>query len=57
MAFVIDKDICIGCGTCEEECPVGSISVDEDGKYVIDPETCIDCGSCAAVCPVDAVKE
>ena len=57
MAFVIDKDICIGCGTCEEECPVGSISVDEDGKYIIDPETCIDCGSCAAVCPVDAVKE
>lgn len=54
MAYTINKDLCIGCGTCEGECPVGAISVGEDGKYVIDADTCIECGACAGVCPVDA---
>ena len=54
MAYVIDKDICIGCGTCEGECPVSAISVDADGKYVINPDECAGCGACAGVCPVDA---
>ena len=56
MAYTIDKDTCIGCGTCGGECPAGAISVSDDGKYVIDPDTCIDCGACAGVCPVDAPK-
>ena len=56
MAYTIDKETCLGCGTCEGECPVGAISVSDDGKYVIDPDTCIDCGACASVCPVDAPK-
>ena len=56
MAYTIDKETCIGCGTCEGECPVGAISVSDDGNYVIDPDTCIDCGACASVCPVDAPK-
>ena len=37
MAYIIEKDTCIGCGTCEGECPVGAISVTDDGKYAIDP--------------------
>jgi NAD-dependent dihydropyrimidine dehydrogenase PreA subunit len=57
MAYVIDKDICIGCGTCEGECPVSAISVDADGKYVINPDECAGCGACAGVCPTDAIKE
>ena len=55
MAYFINDD-CISCGACEGECPVGAISVSDDGKYVIDPDTCIDCGACAGVCPVDAPK-
>ena len=54
MAYVIEADTCISCGTCEPECPVDAISPGDDA-YVIDADTCIDCGSCASVCPVDAI--
>ena len=53
MAFKINLDECIACGSCEAECPSEAIS-EKDGKYVIDAEKCVDCGACAEVCPVDA---
>jgi len=54
MAYVIDKEKCVGCGACKDACPVDAISSDADGKMVIDPDKCISCGTCSAVCPVDA---
>lgn len=57
MAYSISKDICIGCGTCEGECPIGAIAVDADGKYAIDADACLGCGACAGACPVDAIAE
>ena len=54
MAYSIDKDTCIGCGTCESECPVSAISAGDDGKYCIDPELCVERGPRAGGCPVDA---
>ena len=46
MAVNIDKDTCIGCGACVGGCPVGALSLDDEGKSVCDEGTCIDCGSC-----------
>jgi len=48
---VIDQDICIKCGKCEELCRFYAIE-----NMVIDPVLCEGCGVCAYVCPVSAVK-
>lgn len=55
MAYKIDLDTCVGCGTCVDECPVSAIS-EVDGKYVINEDECIECGACAGACPVEAPK-
>lgn len=44
------KDKCVGCGDCEEVCPVQAIHMEEE-KSVLDPEKCIGCASCVAACP------
>lgn len=56
MAVKIDKETCIGCGACIDECPVGALAM-EDDKAVVDEEKCVDCGACIDVCPVSAISE
>lgn len=51
----IEKDDCIGCGLCVDECPTDSISM-EDEKAEIDMDHCIRCGKCHDICPQDAVR-
>jgi NAD-dependent dihydropyrimidine dehydrogenase PreA subunit len=56
MAYKINPDVCINCGACEGECPMGAIS-EKDDKRFIDPDTCAGCGVCVSVCPVEAIAE
>jgi len=49
---VFHKDLCTGCGKCEDACLIGAISLDKDSK----PIKCIHCGSCVAFCPHDVLK-
>ena len=54
MAYKI-TDICVACGTCIDECPVGAIS--EGDIYKIDENACVSCGTCAGACPTGAIQE
>lgn len=50
----VNEDACIGCGTCEEKCPMHTIDI-EDTIAVVKEEKCIGCGVCAHHCPEEAI--
>ncbi len=51
------SDECRGClaHRCEDVCPKGAISFDENQKAHIDKSKCVNCGRCAQVCPYGAI--
>lgn len=54
MAVNIDVDVCVGCGACEAECPVGALTVEDVAK--VDADACIECGVCVDTCPAEALS-
>jgi len=54
VTAVVNGDLCIGCGLCEEICPYGAPKVKE-GTSEIREILCRGCGSCAAECPKQAI--
>lgn len=52
-----DADLCTGCGTCVEQCPVSALTMDEETNLpVVDEEICISCFCCQEVCPEMAIR-
>jgi Pyruvate/2-oxoacid:ferredoxin oxidoreductase delta subunit len=48
---------CLMCGACEERCPFGAISIDDDlERSKADAEICMGCGVCTYVCPEQALS-
>ena len=55
MPVKVDIDECVGCGTCVDECPQETISMNDDDIAVISDE-CTDCGLCVEACPTAAIS-
>jgi len=51
----VDERSCVGCGTCEERCPVEAISLGDGETAVVDPTRCLGCGVCIPTCSGDAL--
>lgn len=51
--LIVNSDLCIGCGICEDNCAFGAIEV-VDGLAVVG-DTCTLCGSCVESCEVEAL--
>ena len=49
-----DAELCSGCGTCIDQCPVSALSMDGDLPQV-DADTCITCFCCQEICPEKAI--
>jgi uncharacterized protein (DUF362 family)/NAD-dependent dihydropyrimidine dehydrogenase PreA subunit len=49
-----NPELCTGCGTCVDQCPVSALSM---GDHVpeVDADTCITCFCCQEVCPEKAI--
>ncbi len=56
----VDNGLCVGCGTCIQNCPEGAIQIKEDNngnkKPKINYDYCKGCGLCAEQCPTKAIK-
>lgn len=48
------KHKCIGCKICIKTCPIGALSLDEEGMH-IDRDKCDSCGMCSDECPSTAL--
>jgi ferredoxin len=60
MKPVVDPDLCIGCGLCEDICPEVFQLWDDGLAHVIaenpDPELLADIQDAIASCPVEAIS-
>ena len=53
---VVDRRLCVSCGSCVKVCPRGAVSVPNGIYAVVDENLCIGCGICARECPASVIS-
>jgi len=51
----VNPDLCTGCGTCIERCPINAFKI-TDGISKVILKRCIGCGVCVPTCPEEAIQ-
>jgi len=51
----VNSEECIGCGTCEERCPMDAITIGDEDVSEVDENICLGCGVCVPTCPTEAI--
>ena len=54
--WVVDKDKCTFCGTCQEICPTKNITVKKMKREVKFSNNCVGCTRCYNFCPAKAIQ-
>ncbi|MDR1849763.1 MAG: ferredoxin family protein [Zoogloeaceae bacterium] len=55
MSIEIDREKCVGCGSCVGICPGGLIRLDDEKACIPQPERCWGCASCVKECSEEAI--
>ncbi|MDI6832991.1 MAG: NADH-ubiquinone oxidoreductase-F iron-sulfur binding region domain-containing protein [Bacteroidales bacterium] len=55
-SYVINEDLCTGCGLCLVECPVNAIIEKRINLFVILDGKCVGCGLCENICKFSAIN-
>ncbi len=56
MPAQVNKEECVSCGTCIEECPEEALTMGADEIPTVNAEKCTECGTCVEACPSEAIK-
>lgn len=54
IQYTLDNSLCMGCGVCEDVCPIKVIKIQRingENRPILDETACLKCGKCLKVCP------
>jgi len=52
----VDMELCDGCASCVEACPMDVLAIDKDRAKPIHLDLCMSCRLCEVECPKEAIK-